>query len=230
MDIKGFLQTSFVDWPGKICSVIFLAGCNFRCPYCHNHELVLFPDRLSSMSLDAVLDQLSPFMGWIDGVCITGGEPTFNPHLPDLVRTLRANDFFVKLDTNGTRPDLLRAMLDEGLLDYVAMDVKGPLNHAAYSLAAGVPAPLKAIKESIRLLKEGKVPYEFRTTVVPAIHGEPEIAAMAEYLAGCSVWRLQAYNPENAMSEELRHLRPYAPEEMRALVRAAAHMVTRIEY
>jgi pyruvate formate lyase activating enzyme len=228
MEIKGFLETSFVDWPGKVCAVLFLAGCNFRCPYCHNHELVLNPHRHPSISMDSIMDRLNSFKGWIDGVCISGGEPTVNDNLLDLMRRVRNSGFLVKLDTNGTRPDLLHELIEEGLLDYVAMDVKAPPFFEAYSIVTGVSAPIRAVQESIRLLKENKVPYEFRTTVIPAFHGEPEIAAMADYLAGCSLWRLQTYNPENAMNEELRGLSGYSPEEMQRLAHIAAKTVDRV--
>ena len=139
MQIKGFLETSFVDWTGKICSVVFAPGCNFRCPFCHNHELVLQPHRFETVPEEYVLDRLSTFRGWIDGVCITGGEPTLQPDLKDFIRRLKKTGFEVKLDSNGTRPEVLTELAEEGLLDYVAMDVKGPLNHIDYSRASGVP-------------------------------------------------------------------------------------------
>ena len=127
MEIKGFLETSFVDWADKICSVLFLPYCNFRCPYCHNHELILSPDRFETLDWDVIRGRLQSLAGWLDGVCVTGGEPTLHPDLPNLLTAIKALGLPVKLDTNGTRPQVLRFLVTEGLVDFVAMDIKGPL-------------------------------------------------------------------------------------------------------
>lgn len=225
MQIKGFLETSFVDWTGKISSVVFTPGCNFRCPFCHNHELVLDPHRFETIPEEHVLDRLSTFRGWIDGVCITGGEPTLQPDLGDFIRRLKATGVAIKLDSNGTRPDILSELIRDELVDYVAMDVKGPLNHIDYSRASGVPIQLEAVLQSISILKRGLVAYEFRTTVVPGLHGEQEISSMADFLDGSSLWRLQDYNPQNAMDESLRSRAPYSSEQMERLVQIAGEKV-----
>lgn len=225
MQIKGFLETSFVDWTGKICSVVFTPGCNFRCPFCHNHELVLEPHRFETIPEEHVLDRLNTFRGWIDGVCITGGEPTLQPDLKDFMRRLKKIGVEVKLDSNGARPEVLAKLAEEGLVDYVAMDVKGPLNHIDYSRASGVPIQLDAVLQSIAFLKRGLVAYEFRTTVVPGLHGEREISAMADYLDGSSLWRLQDYNPQNALDESLRSCEPYSSDQMKRFVQIAGEKV-----
>jgi pyruvate formate lyase activating enzyme len=221
MQIKGFLETSFVDWTGKICSVVFTPGCNFRCPFCHNHELVLAPHHFETVPEEHVLGRLKTFRGWIDGVCITGGEPTLQPDLKDFIRRLKETGVEVKLDSNGTQPEILAELAEEGLVDYVAMDVKGPLNHIDYSRASGAPAPLDAVLKSIAFLKRGLVAYEFRTTVVPGLHGEREISAMADHLGGCSLWRLQDFNPANALDESLRARQPFSSEQMKRFVQIA---------
>lgn len=228
MEIKGFLETSFVDWPGNICAVVFTPGCNFRCPFCHNYELVLAPQGFESFPVDYVLERLATFQGWIDGVCVTGGEPTLQPGIRSFMRAIRDLGFQVKLDTNGTRPDLLADMTNEGLLDYVAMDIKGPLNHIDYSHAAGVPVDLEAIEQSITILRQGRIPYEFRTTIVPTLHGEREIAAMADDLEGCLVWRLQEFNPANPMDESFRSIRPYDSDTIATFAQIARTKVNAI--
>ncbi|MBU2547522.1 MAG: anaerobic ribonucleoside-triphosphate reductase activating protein, partial [Proteobacteria bacterium] len=134
-DIKGFLETSFIDWPGQVASVLFLAGCNFRCPFCHNHGLVLRPDDYPGLSWNSIRDRLARFPGWIDGVVITGGEPTLSPGLADLAREIKDMGFQVKLDTNGGRPEVLAGLIEADLLDHVAMDVKGPLDDVSYARA-----------------------------------------------------------------------------------------------
>lgn len=188
MEIKGFLETSFVDWPERICSVLFLPYCNFRCPYCHNHELVLRPGAFETLSWDFIHGRLRTLTGWLDGVCVSGGEPTLHPDLSDLLSDLKVLGFPVKLDTNGTRPRVLRFLVEEGLVDYVAMDVKGPLESEQYSRCAGVPVDLHLIRESIDFLLSGAVPYQFRTTVVPAIHSHEMMARLGRDLKDARLW------------------------------------------
>src|SRR4030067_3759239 len=122
--IKGFLETSLSDWPGRLCSVLFLPHCNFRCPYCHNHSLVFHPDQYSSVLLKDIFARLHSFKGWIDGVCVTGGEPTLHPDLPLLIQEIKHNGFLVKLDTNGSNPEMLEKLIEKGEVDFISMDVK----------------------------------------------------------------------------------------------------------
>ncbi len=196
MDIKGFLDISFVDWDGKICSVIFFPSCNFRCPFCHNVNLVLNPEKLDTIPFGYIEDQLKRQRGWTDGVCITGGEPTLYSNLPELCSRIKKMGFLVKLDTNGTNPALLKELMDRRLVDYVAMDIKAPLTEKKYSKATGVKAEklLKKVKESIKLLMESNVDYEFRTTVVPTIHEEDDIEHICRSLVGCRKYVLQKFD------------------------------------
>ena len=165
MEIAGLQKLTLLDYPGKVACTVFLAGCNFRCPYCHNAELI---DRIlpPEMDSDELLAFLSRRKGLLDGVCVTGGEPTLRgQELKDLIGRIKALSFSVKLDTNGTRPDLLRELVREKLVDYVAMDIKNSPDR--YAETAGIPSPaLDAVRESVRFLLEGGVDYEFRTTVV----------------------------------------------------------------
>jgi pyruvate formate lyase activating enzyme len=210
--IKGFLETSFVDWPGKVVSVLFLPGCNFRCPFCHNHQLVLNPGGHEDIPLRYVMDRLAELKGWVDGVCITGGEPTIHPRLPALMAEIKGAGLLVKLDTNGSNPHVLRSLVERGLVDCVAMDVKAPLEEVRYARATGVPTDLKKVQESICFLKKGSVEYYFRTTVVPALHKEEDLLTLARHLSGSSSLTLQNFNPEDPLDPRLKATAPY-PEE-----------------
>src|SRR4030067_630720 len=151
--IKGFLETSLVDWPGKICSVLFLPRCNFRCPYCHNHPLLLHPEHYSSIPLRHFLKRLYSLEEWIDGICLTGGEPTLHADLPLLVSRFKRRGFLVKLDTNGSNPRMLGQLIHARGIDFVSMDVKAPLDSFTYRRAAGLPVDLNLIRQSIDPLK-----------------------------------------------------------------------------
>jgi pyruvate formate lyase activating enzyme len=210
--IKGFLETSFVDWPGKVVSVLFLPGCNFRCPFCHNHQLVLNPGGHEDIPLRYVMARLAELKGWVDGVCITGGEPTIHPRLPSLMAEIKNAGLLVKLDTNGSNPHVLRSLVERGLVDCVAMDVKAPLDKVRYARATGVPADLERIQESICFLKKGTIEYHFRTTVVPALHKEEDLLTLARHLSGSSSSTLQNFSPEDPLDSRLKGTSPY-PEE-----------------
>jgi len=227
INIKGFLESSFLDWPGQIASVIFLAGCNFRCPFCHNYGLVLNPEKFPSIEWDDVKARLNKFKGWIDGVVITGGEPTINRGLAGLIREIRASSFKVKLDTNGSRPEVLADLLDQGLLDHVAMDVKAPLNEMAYARAAGRTGFLNKVKESLALLRSSGIPYTLRTTVVPNLHTEDDILLLAKQLAGVKDWKLQYFNPENALDCSFRSLEPM-DRDFFNLIDKKAHQILKL--
>ena len=213
-EIKGFIETSFLDWPGYVSSVLFLGGCNFRCPFCHNHPLVTRPGKLPNLDLDDILIRLGRFQDWIDGVTITGGEPTLHTGLPQLISKFKENGFQVKLDTNGSRPDVLDALFKDRLIDAISMDLKGPLDSARYSRCAGVKIDVDVIERSLDLIEGSGVDYEFRTTVVPTLHGEDEILSMAMRLKGCRAWRLQNFRAQNVLAPSLREVKPYSPERI----------------
>ena len=196
LDVKWFVDVSFVDWDGKISSVIFLPSCNFRCPFCHNVNLVLNPEKLETIPLKYIEHQLQKQKGWTDGVCITGGEPTLHSILPELCSRIKKMEFLVKLDTNGTNPTMLKELMDKKFLDYVAMDIKAPLTIEKYSKATGVNAEslLENVKESIRLLLESSIDYEFRTTIVPTIHDLDDIKQICRSLRGCKKYVLQKFD------------------------------------
>ena len=180
MKIVGIQKLTLLDYPGKVACTVFLDGCNFRCPFCHNAEL-LRGDIEPVMTTDALLTFLKKRRGVLDGVCITGGEPTIHRELPGLLRAIRELGYQVKLDTNGYRPQCLRGILDAGLADYVAMDLKN--SPGGYGAAAGISQPdLDRIGESIRALMDNGIDFELRTTVVKPIHSVETIQDMGKWL------------------------------------------------
>lgn len=192
MQICGLNKTTLLDYPGRVAATVFLGGCNFRCPFCHNASLVTEPDSQPQLSREEVLLFLKKRAGLLDGVCVTGGEPTLAPDLPDFLRKVKELGLLIKLDTNGYRPDVTKALINEGLVDYIAMDIKSSLS--GYSLAAGRPdLPVAPIMESISLLMAGTVEYEFRTTVVGGLHTEKDFREIGQLLKGCRAYFLQPF-------------------------------------
>lgn len=179
MIIAGLQKMTLLDFPGRVACTVFLQGCNFRCPFCHNSDLLgAASETLTPSELLAFLEKRR---GLLDGVCLTGGEPTLQPDLPELVRQIKALGFAVKLDTNGTRPAMLRQLLNEHLLDYVAMDVKNSPRQYGETVGLKNPA-LDSIEESLTLLLGGDTDYELRTTVVAELHSKTSFKEMGEWL------------------------------------------------
>ena len=179
--ICGLQKMTLLDFPGKIACTVFLGGCNFRCPFCHNSELFTGkPEKL--MEDEAFFAFLSKRKGMLDGVCVSGGEPTLYKELPAFLGRIKELGFLVKLDTNGSRPEVLQELMEKNLVDYIAMDVKN--SPAMYARTAGLEAlDLAAIEESLRLLIGGNTPYELRTTLVSQLHSEASIQDMGVWLA-----------------------------------------------
>ena len=181
MIIAGLQKMTLLDFPGRVACTVFLQGCNFRCPFCHNSMLLPMQGE-EAMTPEQLLAFLEKRKGLLDGVCITGGEPTLSPELPELLRQIKALGYPVKLDTNGSRPDVLRALVEAGLVDYVAMDIKN--SPRRYGETAGCPGLVLAkIEESVAFLLEGKVEYELRTTVAEGLHRQEDIREMGIWLA-----------------------------------------------
>ena len=225
IEIKGFLETSFLDWPGKLCSVIFLPHCNFRCPYCHNHPLVFHPEQYSSIPLEDILDRLQSLSDWIDGVCITGGEPTLHADLPLLIREIKRNGFLVKLDTNGSNPQMLEDLSKAEQIDFISMDVKAPLDPFSYRRSIGLSIDLNLILRSIGILKKGRVDYQFRMTVVPGLHREEDIKILGNQLRVGKKFVLQNFNPENPLDPSLKTILPYDQKALKKMERKVQEMI-----
>jgi len=218
--IKGFIQNTLIDWEGKIAAEIFLPDCNFRCQYCHASHLVLKPSQLESIPFQDILDFLVKGIGWLDGIVISGGEPTLSGGLEELLRSLRRHGMQTKLDTNGSRPEVLQDLLQKGLLDCVAMDIKAPLN-GRYSDVVGVPVNLDAIRESVRLLLKGDCDYEFRTTVCPGLLDKDDVVQIAREIKGARRYVLQSFRPLQCINPDLIQLEPYSLEAMLEMAEAA---------
>jgi pyruvate formate lyase activating enzyme len=174
----------------------------------------LYPERYQDIPLDYILKRLREFKGWIDGVCITGGEPTLQPSLPQLAEFFKEEGFLVKLDTNGTNPEVLCYLRERDLIDSVSMDVKSPLNEIQYSRCAGVPVNLEKVKESIEWLKRERLPYEFRITVVPTLVKEEDIYLLARELRNSSHLTLQNFNPSDPLDPRLKDVKPYTESDL----------------
>ena len=192
MEIHGFNKTTLLDYPEHIAATVFTGGCNFRCPFCHNGELVLDPARQPSVAEEEVLSYLKKRQGILQGVCVTGGEPTLQRDLRKFLQKIKDLEYPIKLDTNGYMPGVLWELLQEHLIDYVAMDIKASRDN--YARAAGLPhMDISRIEESIGILKSSGIPYEFRTTVVKGIHTVGEFKEIGRWIEGCPAYYLQSY-------------------------------------
>jgi pyruvate formate lyase activating enzyme len=208
LQIKGFQGTSLLDYPGKISSLLFFGGCNLTCPFCHNPGLVLDPGQYPDYPLEHILQELKQRRPFIDAVVISGGEPTLVPGLDGLLRAIKELGLSVKLDTNGLLPQILEGLMRQDLVDFVAMDVKtNPGRYGELHTRPVDPAPLQ---ESIRLLIDSPLEYEFRTTCVPGLVEEEDIEAMGRALAGAKRWVLQQYVPGHALAPAFHDLEPHA--------------------
>lgn len=228
MEIKGLVDISLVDWDGKVSSVFFLPKCNFRCPFCQNPALVLHPEMEKTIPFEKAEEYLRKQKGWIDGVCITGGEPTLHDDLPNLCSKLKKMGFQVKLDTNGTNPMMLKGLIKKGLVDYIAVDIKAPLTVEKYSEATGVNAEtlLEKVKVTISLLVNSQIDYEFRTTVVPTIHKKEDIEEICHGIKGCRKYVIQNFKGENTIDPFFSEMDPFADEEMKMFISVAHNLVS----
>lgn len=225
VQIKGFIENSLIEWEGMICSVLFLSGCNFRCPYCHAPHLVNPAENMETIPLEAVMGYLKKNRSWVDGVVISGGEPTIHSGLKELLRQLKALGLKIKLDTNGTNPALLEDFIKEGLLDCIAMDVKAPLEEKNYREVAGAACNVQDLKRSIKIIIESGLEHEFRTTVCPSYLGENEVEDIARTLQGAKKYVLQSFRPIICLDPDMTKETPYPLETLRQLREIASKHV-----
>jgi pyruvate formate lyase activating enzyme len=229
MKIAGFLRTTLLDWDGKVACTVYLAGCNFRCPYCHNRDLVLHPEAVQGLDQEAVLGYIGEHSDFLDGAVISGGEPTLDPGLLDLIKRIRGKGLSIKLDTNGSRPEVLDDLIGAGLVDMVAMDIKAPLNADRYSSVAGVPADVEALRRSIRIIMESGVDYEFRTTVAPILVKERDIEEICREIRGAKCYCLHQFRPDVTLDDKLEVLDPYPESKVLGMAEAARPYVRRVK-
>jgi len=239
MLLGGLQKTTLIDYPGKVACTVFTIGCNFRCPFCYSSELVL-PEKIKKhpkISEKEFFQFLKSRKGLIDGVVICGGEPTIHKDLPKFIKKIKKLGFLVKLDTNGSNPEMLKRLIDEKLVDYVAMDIKAPLGlkseirnsksetntkykiqNTKYDKTTGVKVDLKKIKKSIEILKSSNIDFEFRTTVVPSIHTKEDIIEIAKWIGGPKVkCYLQNFRPEKTLNPRFEKIKLYSEEFLKEI-------------
>ena len=215
----GLQKTTLVDYPGKVAATIFTTGCNFRCPYCHNPELVL-PELIKEqpkITEKEILNFLKEHQKLLEGVCITGGEPTIQPDLINFIKKVKDLGFLVKLDTNGSRPGVLNSLIEGNLIDYVAMDIKAPKQK--YELFVEDEKIMENIDKSIELLKQDKVDYEFRTTLAPDILEEQDILAIADWIKFAPRYFLQRFQNSKVLNEKFKDLQPWSEQRIKTVLK-----------
>lgn len=217
MKIGGLQKLSLVDYPGKVAASIFTIGCNFRCGFCHNPELVLPEKYTAELNTDEVLHFLESRVGKLDGVAISGGEPTLHKDLPDFIRKLKKMGYAIKLDSQGSNPDMLECLISQKLLDFIAMDVKGPLEK--YSQIMSWPIEPKIIEKSIQIIMSSGLDYEFRTTVVKSQLEYSDFDNIGNMVKGAKRYALQKFRPNVEMvnTAEFKHAKTYSDEEFQKI-------------
>lgn len=225
MKILGFQKLTMLDYPEKMACLIFTAGCNFRCPFCHNALLVTDIDG-EQISQDEIFAYLKKRKGILEGVCITGGEPLLNKDIREFIKKIKDIGYPVKIDTNGSNPDLLESLINDGLVDYVAMDIKS--SPEKYALVAGVDSiDINAIDKSIKLLLQGRVDYEFRTTVCAPLHDKSDFVAIGKWIKGAKKYYLQAFvDSGHIIGENLSQL---PKTEIESFVSVVSPFVQKVE-
>ncbi|MEE4254604.1 MAG: anaerobic ribonucleoside-triphosphate reductase activating protein [Desulfuromusa sp.] len=225
--MKGFQGTSLLDFPGRVASLVFTGHCNLTCPFCHNPGLVLDPDSYPDYPVDELLADLKKREGFIDGVVISGGEPTIDAGLPAFLSLLKERGLQVKLDSNGLAPEVISFLLERQLVDYYAIDIK--TSFSRYNELHTMPVKTEALHKTVQILKQAPVEVEFRTTCIPHLVAEAEVAEMGELLQGAPLWVLQQYVPMHAMIEEWQQLNVYKPEQLYALAVKAEKYVDQVQ-
>ena len=216
--IKGFQEATLIDWDGKIASILFLGNCNFRCGFCHSKVLVEDFDSMDTIPFYKIAGFLKQKKGWIDGVVITGGEPSlYNGALVELIVAIKGLGFQVKLDTNGMNPELLKEVINNHMVDYIAMDIKAPLREEDYQNAVRCKVDIERIIRSKDIILNSDFDYEFRTTVVPGIINKENIASIARAIKNAKKYCLQQFVPRDTLDPAFLSLKPYAIEEIRAM-------------
>jgi len=212
IQIGGLQKLTLIDYPGRLAATVFLCGCNFRCPFCYSSEIVL-PEKIKiqpKIAGKVFFDFLKERKGLLEGIVICGGEPTLNKDLPNFVKQIKKFGYLVKLDTNGSNPKMLKDLIKENLIDYVAMDIKGPKER--YGEFVGGKNNIEKIQESIDVLKGNGVDYEFRSTIVPVLHKREDVLAMAKWIMGAKRYYLQNFRPEKTIDPSFEKIKPYPQE------------------
>jgi len=227
INIKGVQKTSMIDYPGNIVSTVFLSRCNFRCPFCHNPELV-FDEIKEDIDVKEFFSYLESKKGWLDGICITGGEPTLHSGLKGFMQKVKQLGMKIKLDTNGTCPEILKELIEENLVDMIAMDIKASFEN--YERVVNASVDKDKIMQSIELLKLGKVDYEFRTTAVPGFFDNEEAHSIGKMLKGAKKYSLQQFrNSDKVLDQSYQDKEPYLAPELQRFAKIIEDYVENVE-
>lgn len=231
MEFKGLLPLSLIEYPRKAVAVVHTGGCNFRCPWCYNRDLVLRPSSLPHIAEQEVINLLTRRKKWLDGLAITGGEPTIHADLPKFIKKVKKLGLLVALETNGSNPKMLERLIKEELVDYVALDVKAPLTWRKYKAVTGVANQkiFDNITKSAELLKRGKVDYEFRTTFVPELLSSDDIVTIAKQLKGAKRYVLQQFISRTTIDKRFEGLKPHPDDEIKKLGKTIKSMFKSFE-
>jgi len=222
MEIGGLQKLTLIDYPGKLACTVFLIGCNFRCPWCYSSELVL-PEKIKKQPKIPEKDFfnfLKERKRLLEGAVLCGGEPTIHKDLPGFIKKIKKLGYLVKIDTNGSNPKMLKDLISNNLIDYVAMDIKAPKEN--YEKAAGKKININNIEKSIKILKEAGIDYEFRTTVVSSIHTKDDILKITRWIGPAKKYYLQNFRAEKTIDPEFEKIKPYPQEYMTEILRAIA--------
>ncbi|MFH1960732.1 MAG: anaerobic ribonucleoside-triphosphate reductase activating protein [Patescibacteria group bacterium] len=241
MIIGGLQKTTLVDYPSKVACAVFLVGCNFSCPFCHNRDLVtkelFIKSKIKPITQNEFFEFLTKRKGILDGVCISGGEPTLNLELPQFIDKIKALGFLVKLDSNGSHPVILRDLISKKKIDFVAMDIKGPFKD--YQKISGRFADIGEVTKSLKILFDSGLPFELRTTVVPTIHNAKSVEQMVKDVLGLAdkcgykkekiVWFLQNFRPSNCLDPKFNQYSPFTPSQMTEPLTAGRHLLPQMQ-
>lgn len=225
LGVKGYIPSGMLDWDGKIAATMFISGCNFRCPFCHNPGLATKQKNEPDISWSHIENHLKTKGGWLDGVVVSGGEPTTYARLPELIAKIKEIGFAVKLDTNGSNPKMIEDMLAAGIIDYIGMDIK--TSWAKYPEAAGVEKiEIEQVCGSIKAIMESGIPHEFRTTVVPTLVEQKDIESISHTIQGADTYYLQQFNPSVTLQAKLSTVKPYQQKVIERMASISGEYVT----
>ena len=222
MIIGGLQKLTLIDYPGKLATTVFLTGCNFKCGFCYSKELVL-PEEIKKQPKileKDFFDFLKSRKELLEGVVVCGGEPCINKDLPVFIKKIKKMGYAVKLDTNGSNPDMLKSLIDKKLIDYVAMDIKGPFENEKYNKITSAKVDLNKIKKAMKIIKNSGIDYEFRTTLVPSLHTKKDIIQIAKDISPAKKYYLQNFRPEKTVDPKFEKIKPYSNKYILEIIKA----------
>lgn len=215
--IKKIISTSLIDWEGMIVSTLYVGGCNFRCPFCYNTDLVLRHQSLQDIPIEEMISSILSKKPFLDGICLSGGEPTLNEGVKDFLLEIKKHNLKIKIDTNGSNPEILKDIIEKNLVDYIAMDIKTMLREEDYSEVIGLKIDniISKIRNSINLIMNSGIDYEFRTTIIPKFHDIEVIKNIAEEITGARRYILQRFiQSEEMLDPDLKDVKAYDEEKI----------------